>query len=69
MSQQLEATRLIARYTAETRYEDLPAEVIWEAKRRTADVLSIGLSGSTTELGKSIQAFAEETSQAGGATV
>ena len=69
MPQQLEATRLLAGYIAETRYKDLPAEVIWEAKRRTADVLSIGLSGATTELGKSIQAFAKETSPAGGATV
>jgi len=69
MPPQLEATRLLARYIAETRYEALPPEVIWEAKRRTADVLSIGLSGSTTELGKSIQAFAEETSPKGGATI
>jgi len=69
MPPQPEATRLLARYIAETRYDDLPAEVIWEAKRRTADVLSAGLSGSTTELGKSIQAFARETSPRGGATI
>ncbi|MBA7658009.1 hypothetical protein ES703_65954 [subsurface metagenome] len=34
MLQQLTATKLLARYVAETRYQDLSTEVIWEAKRR-----------------------------------
>lgn len=33
MLQQL-TTKLLARYVAETRYQDLSTEVIWEAKRR-----------------------------------
>lgn len=65
----MEATRILARYITETRYEDLSERVIWEAKRRTADVLSIGLSGSKTDLGKSIQDFAEESSPKGSATL
>ncbi len=69
MVKQLEVTKLLSRYVAETHYQDLPAKVIWEAKRRTADLLSIGLSASTTAVGNSIQSFARETSPAGTATL
>ena len=67
--QQLTATKLLARYVNETHYDDLSPEVIWKAKQRTADLLAIGLSGYTTRVGSSIQAFAREASPAGAATL
>jgi 2-methylcitrate dehydratase PrpD len=69
LAEKLTATKLLARYVAHTRYENLSKELLWEAKRRTADVLAIGLSGSTTSSGKGMRAFAREVSPAGGATL
>lgn len=69
MAEELAATRSLARYVAATRYEHLSKELLWEAKRRTADVLAIGLSGSTTSSGKGMRAFAREVSPAGAATL
>lgn len=69
MSERLSATKSLARYVVQTRYENLPKEVIQEAKRRTADVLAIALSGSASSTGKGIQAFAKEASPEGGATL
>ncbi|HSR11326.1 MAG TPA: MmgE/PrpD family protein [Thermodesulfobacteriota bacterium] len=69
MSEELKVTQSLARYVAGTRYENLSPELILEAKRRTADVLAIGLSGSTTSSGKGMRAFAREVSPAGRATV
>ncbi|GHV57484.1 2-methylcitrate dehydratase [Deltaproteobacteria bacterium] len=42
------ATQLLGTYIADTNFDRLPAEVIREAKRRIADVIGIGLSGSRT---------------------
>jgi len=67
--QQVLATRSLARYVAETRYESLPKDVLREAKRRTADVVSIALSGFTSSTGKGIQSFAQEISLQGGASL
>ncbi|MFS0862012.1 MmgE/PrpD family protein [Fredinandcohnia sp. 179-A 10B2 NHS] len=50
-------TLALAQKVANTRFEDLPAEVIHEAKRRIADVIGIGLSGSTSIAGKKITEF------------
>jgi 2-methylcitrate dehydratase PrpD len=69
MGEELGATKSLARYVANTRYENLSKELIWEAKRRTADVLSIGLSGSTTASGRAMRAFAREASPAGKASL
>lgn len=69
MAEELAATKCLARYTANTRFEDLTPDLVREAKRRTADVLAIGLSGSTTASGKGMRAFAHEVSPAGGATL
>lgn len=44
-------TRALARFVAETRYEDLPPAVVHEAKRLTLDVIGNALGGSVTELG------------------
>ncbi|MFH1602995.1 MAG: MmgE/PrpD family protein, partial [Pseudomonadota bacterium] len=44
-------TRALARFVAETRYEDLPQEVVHETKRLILDVLGSALAGSGTELG------------------
>ncbi len=69
MTEKMTATKCLARYVANTRFEDLSEELIREAKRRTADVLAIGLSGSTTSSGKGMRAFAREVSPAGGAAL
>ncbi|MDI7259098.1 MAG: MmgE/PrpD family protein [Thermodesulfobacteriota bacterium] len=65
MVEELASTKSLARYVANTRYENLSKELLWEAKRRTADVLSIGLSGSTTTSGRAMRAFAREVSPTG----
>jgi 2-methylcitrate dehydratase PrpD len=69
MGEELRATESLSRYVAATRYEDLSKELLWEAKRRTADVLAIGLSGSTTSSGRGMRGFAREVSPAGGASL
>lgn len=69
MAEERKATRILAGYVANTRYENLSPELLREAKRRTADVLAIGLSGSTTSSGKAVRAFAREVSPAGEATL
>lgn len=52
-----------------TGYADLPSEVIHEAKRRIADVIGIGLSGSMGPAGKPIQDFSSATGGLGKATI
>src|SRR5512147_723058 len=69
MAEELAVTKSLARYVATTRYENLSNELLWEARRRTADVLAIGLSGSTTPSGKGMRAFAREVSPAGRASL
>ena len=69
MVEESAVTKSLARYVAATRYEHLSKELVWEAKRRTADVLAIGLSGSTTSSGKGMRAFAREVSPAGASTL
>ena len=69
MPEETAATKCLARYIASTRFENLSPDLLREAKRRTADVLSIGLSGSTTSSGKGMRAFAREVSPSGGATL
>jgi len=69
MAEEPAATKCLARYAANTRFEDLTPDLVREAKRRTADVLAIGLSGSTTASGKGMRAFAHEVSPAGGAAL
>ena len=64
-----ESTKALAKYVVGTRYEDLSEELIAEAKRRTADVLAIGLSGSTTSSGKAMRAFSGEVSHSAEATL
>lgn len=69
MAEEPAATTCLARYAANTRFEDLTPDLVREAKRRTADVLAIGLSGSTTASGKGMRAFAHEVSPAGGSAL
>jgi 2-methylcitrate dehydratase PrpD len=69
MAEEQEVTKSLANYVAGTRYEDLSKELKAEARRRTADVLAIGLSGSTTSSGKGMRSFAREVSPAGGSTL
>ncbi len=69
MEKELKVTESLARYVAKTRYEDLSPELLREAKRRVADVVAIGLSGSTTSSGRGMRAFAREVSPAGRATL
>jgi 2-methylcitrate dehydratase PrpD len=69
MTEEQEVTKSLAKYVAGTRYEDLSKELIAEAKRRMADVLAIGLSGSTTASGRGMRSFARAVSPTGGATL
>ncbi len=69
MTEEPAATKCLARYIANTRFENLSPDLLWEAKRRTADVLAIGLSGSTTTSGRGMRTFAREVSPAGRATL
>lgn len=50
----IEVTRKLAELVANTKYSDLPQDVIDEAKRRIADVIGAGLSGSITPMGQQI---------------
>jgi 2-methylcitrate dehydratase PrpD len=52
------ATAALADLIVQTRFEDLPPEVVWEAKRRIADVIGAGLAGSRTSVGTRITGFA-----------
>jgi 2-methylcitrate dehydratase PrpD len=51
------AAGALGQLIATTSFEDLAPEVVWEAKRRVADVIGAGLSGSTTQVGKRITRF------------
>ena len=44
-------TRALARFVVETKYDDLPKEVVHETKRLILDVLGSALGGGGTELG------------------
>lgn len=63
------STRALARHISEMRFADLAAEVVWEAKRRIADVVGAGLSGSTTPVRARAAEFAGKNSRAGSATM
>jgi len=57
--------RALAGHVVRTRFEDLSREIIWEAKRRIADVVGAGLSGSTTPVGARITKFSEANGKPG----
>lgn len=63
------ATLKLAELVARTSFEDLPAEVVKEAKRRIADVIGIGLSGSTSGVAERIGKFSLAKGGAGKATI
>ena len=63
------ATGALARHIVSTDFEDLPPLVVFEAKRRIADVIGAGLSGSTTPVGIRIKEFARCNAQAGTAAI
>ena len=62
-------TDALARHVVSTAFADLPSEVVHEAKRRIADVIGAGLSGSTTPVGERIRKFAQKNTQAGTALI
>jgi len=57
-----EVTKSLGNYVANTRFEDLSKEAIYEAKRRIADVLAISLSGATTSTGRAMRNFSGQFS-------
>lgn len=63
------ATGALARHVVTTNFGDLSPEVVREAKRRIADVIAAGLSGSTTPVGARIKKFAQKNAQAGAAAI
>lgn len=58
-------TQKLSQFIAQTSFEDLPPEVVKEAKRRMADVIGIGLSGAKTEVGRQITSFVEKSELSG----
>ncbi|MFH1603583.1 MAG: MmgE/PrpD family protein, partial [Pseudomonadota bacterium] len=62
-------TDALARHVVSTNFADLPPEVVHEAKRRIADVIGAGLSGSTTPVGERIRRFAQKNAQPGTAAI
>jgi 2-methylcitrate dehydratase PrpD len=63
------ATLKLAELVTKTTYEDIPPEVVKEAKRRIADVIGIGLSGSTNDVAKNIEGFCVNKGGSGKATI
>lgn len=63
------AAGALAELIVRTRFEDLPPEVVWEAKRRIADVVGAGLAGSRTDVGSRITAFATGMGKSGGCVI
>ena len=63
------ATRALARHIVKTDFDDLPGDVVREAKRRIADVIGAGLSGSTTPVGTRAKDFATANGRAGAARI
>ncbi len=62
------ATSTFGRFIVDTSYEKLPEEVIFEAKKRIADVLGICLSGAATQA-KKIIPFCLQNGGPGSATI
>jgi 2-methylcitrate dehydratase PrpD len=62
------ATQVLGEYIKNTAFDNLPAEVVTEAKRRIADIIGIGLSGSSTDAGK-IEKFCLAHGGGGNATI
>ena len=50
----------IARFVADTKYQDIPPEVIHQAKRLILDTVGCGLAGYTTDTGKAVRKVAAE---------
>lgn len=63
------ATGALARHITQTSFQDLAPEVVWEAKRRIADVIGAGLSGSTTPVGARMRDFASKNGKGGKAVI
>lgn len=59
----------LAQLVVGTTFDQLPPQVVREAKRRIADVVGAGLAGSTTPVGQRIASFAAATDKAGQATI
>jgi 2-methylcitrate dehydratase PrpD len=59
----------LARWAAQIRYEDLPADVIEATKLRVLDVMGLCLAGAETPFGKATRAAAVELSPPGPATI
>ena len=63
------ATGALARHIVQTGFQHLSPEVVWEAKRRIADVIGAGLSGSTTPIGARMKDFATKNAKSGKALI
>lgn len=62
------ASKALGKYIAETKYDALPPDVISEAKKRIADVIGIGLSGSGTQV-RRIEKFCTAHGKQGSSTI
>jgi len=57
----MEVTRRLAEYAVETRYRDLPAEVVEKGKERILDTLGCMIAGCTEDLASLMLKYVEET--------
>ena len=64
-----DATRTLAEFSAGLRYEDLPAEIVHEAKRLLLDTIGCGLGGYEVAKGQMAVKFARRTGGLGGSTI
>ena len=55
----------LARWATQLRFEDLPADVVRETKRRVLDVMGLSLAGAETPFGRSVREATLELSSAG----
>src|SRR3989337_1211939 len=62
-------TRILAQYTSEISYRDIPEEVLSHIKLCLVDTLGCALFGSTLPWGKIITAFAKEMGKGKGALI
>lgn len=65
----LSPTRAVAAFITQTRYGDLPADVVRSAKNAILDTLGVGLAGARAEESRIVRAYVDSLDCAGKATV
>lgn len=64
-----EETLKLSNFIANLKYEDIPAQVLHEAKRRIADTVACGIYAASKEAGKKINSYVKGIAPKGAATI